>query len=144
MKYSVCLPATRPETVGHAIASIQAQTLSDWELLIVGQGADGDVRAAVTVAAGEDEQVRYLHIEVRGTSPARNAALHAASGEVIAMFDDDCEAAPDWLAVIDECLDDQPGVEVVGGALSAPTQRHRGLGNCPTLKSTGHGLRPGP
>jgi glycosyltransferase involved in cell wall biosynthesis len=133
VKYSVCLPATRPETVGHAIASIQAQTLTDWELLIVGQGADGDVRAAVAAAAGEDERVRFLHIEVRGTSPARNAALHAASGEVIAMFDDDCEAAPDWLAVIDECLDDQPGVGVVGGALSAPTQRHRGPGNCPTL-----------
>jgi glycosyltransferase involved in cell wall biosynthesis len=133
VKYSVCLPATRPETVVHTIASIKAQTVTDWELLVVGQGADAEVRAAAEVAAGDDRRARFIHIDVRGTSRARNAALRAASGDVIALIDDDCEAAPDWLAVIDDCLDDQPGVGVVGGALLAPTLHRRGPGNCPSL-----------
>jgi len=38
--------------------------------------------------------------KARALSRARNAAVRVADGDVIAMTDDDCEAAPDWLAVL--------------------------------------------
>ena len=67
--FSVCLPATRPSSVGAAIRSIQAQTFSDWELIVVGQGDDRELRAAVA-ANWWDDRVRYLHIARRGSSRA--------------------------------------------------------------------------
>ena len=130
MRFSVCLPATRA-VVADAIASIRAQTVDDWELLVVGQGDDGEVAPVVRAAQEQDGRLRYLHIDGRGASVARNAAMRAASGEVIAMLDDDCEAAPDWLAVIAECLDAGDGATLVGGALVAPPKARRGPGNCP-------------
>lgn len=133
MKFSICLPATRPSTVGYTIRSIQAQTLADWELIIVGQGEDEAVRAAALRAASGDERVRWIHIDGRGASLARNAALRAALGDIIALLDDDCEAAPDWLATIEKCLQAQPDVDVVGGALIAPGKARRGPGNCPAV-----------
>lgn len=132
MRFSICLPATRA-IVTATIASIEAQTAGDWELLVVGQGDDTEVRGAVSARADAAGRIRYIHIAQRTSSAARNAALRAASGEVIAMLDDDCEAAPDWLQVIDECLAEDESVGLVGGSLVAPPRARRGPGSCPEV-----------
>lgn len=133
MKFSVCLPATRSTSVGATIRSIQAQTISDWELLVVGQGDDDAVRHAVDAAGGDDARIRYLHIERAGSSRARNAAMRAARGEILAMTDDDCEARSDWLAVVDHALAADPDLALVGGALIAPPAEPIRPARCPTL-----------
>ena len=131
--FSVCVPATRASTVGHTVRSILGQTAADWELVVVCQGDADVVQAATMAASGGDQRVRWIHIDERGSSKARNAALRAATGDLVALIDDDCEAAPDWLATIGRCLDQQPDVMVVGGALLAPAPARRGPGNCPSL-----------
>jgi glycosyltransferase involved in cell wall biosynthesis len=128
--FSVCLPATRPGSVGAAIRSIQAQTFSDWELIVVGQGEDRELRAAVA-ASWWDDRVRYLRIARRGSSRARTAALKAARGEIVAMTDDDCEARPDWLAVMKGVLDEEPDTALVGGSMIAPARRAVWPASCP-------------
>ena len=133
MKFSVVIPTTRPASLGAAIRSIQAQTVTDWELLVVGQGQDQGVRQVVEAITDRDARVRYLHLEQRGSSRARTAATRAASGEIIAMTDDDCEARPDWLAVLMQILDDEPEVAAVGGALIAPPGTGVRPGRCPEL-----------
>ena len=133
MKFSVCLPATRPASVGATIRSIQTQTISDWELLVVGQGDDDQVRRAVEAARGDDARIHYLHIERAGSSRARNAAMRAARGEILAMTDDDCEARSDWLAVIDDALAADRDLALVGGALMAPPAEPIRPARCPTL-----------
>lgn len=40
----------------------------------------------------------FLHVPVPNISVARNAAIHAARGDWIALIDDDEEPRPDWLA----------------------------------------------
>jgi glycosyltransferase involved in cell wall biosynthesis len=136
VKFSVCIPATRPWTLPAAIRSIQAQTVADWELLIVGQGDDGEVRQLVEAARRSDGRIRYLHIDRRGSSRARSAALRAASGAIIAMTDDDCEARSDWLAVIAGAMADEPEVALVGGALIAPVGGPVRPARCPELMPT--------
>jgi glycosyltransferase involved in cell wall biosynthesis len=133
MKVSVCLPATRPATVGATIRSIQAQTVSDWELLVVGQGNDHQIRQVVEAAARADPRLRYVHIDKRGSSRARNAAMQAASGEILAMTDDDCEARPDWLAVLTGVMAEGSDVALVGGALIAPPPGPVRPARCPRL-----------
>ena len=138
MRFSVCLPATRAASVGATVRSIQAQSVSDWELLVVGQGDDRAVRAAVHLAGEGDPRVRYLHIERQGSSRARTVAMRVASGDIIAMTDDDCEARSDWLAVLKKAMADEPDVAVVGGALIAPPPTRPDVrpARCPSLLPT--------
>lgn len=131
MRFSVCIPAIRPTTVETPIQSIRRQTISDWELVVVGQGDDEPLRAVVERIAADDSRIRYVHIERPGTNRARNAAISAARGDVIAILDDDCTAREDWLAVFQEYLDAEPEVGLIGGALVAPPRSRGGIGTCP-------------
>jgi GT2 family glycosyltransferase len=115
------------------VESIRRQTLRDWELVVVGQGDDPALRAYGEGAARQDRRVRYIHLDRRGVSLARNVAVRAAVGEIIAITDDDCEAREDWLATVVDCFEKEPDVEVVGGAMVAPASKAGWLTNCPEL-----------
>jgi GT2 family glycosyltransferase len=132
---SVCVPATRPETVGETIAAIRRQTWTDWELIVLGQGATDLLQPAVAKAAGGDRRVRYVHLQGRGLSLARNAAIETALGSVIAFTDDDCEPQPDWLASIAHAFLDDPDLGLVGGAVLSPKALGV-LNTCPTVEPT--------
>lgn len=125
------IPTCRPTSLEAAIRAIQAQTVADWELLVVGQADDRGVRRVVEPIIARDARVRYVHIDRRGSSRARSAATRVASGELIAMTDDDCEPRPDWLAVLDQAFDDEPELAVVGGALIAPAGSGVRPARCP-------------
>ena len=134
MKISVCVAATRPDTVGATARSIAAQTHVDWELIVIVQGG-----AAAAVAEAVEREVprgraRVISQDGKGLSRARNVAIRMADGDVIAMTDDDCEAAPDWLAVLADRFESAPRAGIVVGAVVAPPTRVRGPGNCPACQ----------
>lgn len=131
---TVCVPAMRVETLGAAIRAIQAQTFTDWELLVVVQGPDPAAAPVAERALRGDPRGRILAIPTPGLSRARNAAFRAARGEVVAVTDDDGEAAPDWLAVLAAWFEAEPDVGLVGGALVAPpAPPGQGLSVCPEM-----------
>lgn len=129
MRISVIIPTIRADTLAAAITSVRQQSFESWELVVVGQGDEQSLRDVVVRAAEGDRRVRYIHLERRGGSIARNAGIAATTGEIIAFTDDDCEADPEWLAVLDEVFDDSD-VGLVGGSLIAPPADRR-LGVCP-------------
>jgi len=134
MKISVCVAATRPDTVGATARSIAAQTHGDWELIVIVQGG---AAAAVAEAVGREvpgSRARVIPQDGKGLSRARNFCVRVAGGDVIAMTDDDCEAAPDWLAVLADRFESVPRAGIVGGAVVAPPARVRGPGNCPACQ----------
>jgi len=134
MRISVCVAATRPDTVGATARSIAAQTHGDWELIVIVQGGAAPAVAEAVEREVPRSRARVLPQDGKGLSRARNAAVRAASGDVIAMTDDDCEAAPDWLAVLADRFESVPGAGMVGGAVVAPPARVRGPGNCPACQ----------
>ncbi len=88
----------RVESLPAAIASVEAQSYNAWELLIVDDGStDG---TAEYLAALEDPRVRKLETAGVGSCAARNAALDAAYGQVIAYLDDDNLWDPHWLKAV--------------------------------------------
>ncbi|HEX4612531.1 MAG TPA: FkbM family methyltransferase, partial [Urbifossiella sp.] len=85
--------------IRRAVASLCAQSFSDWELLAVDDGSVDDSPAILADLAAADPRVRvFRHPANRGVSAARNTALAAARGELIAYLDQDDEFYPDHLA----------------------------------------------
>jgi FkbM family methyltransferase len=84
--------------IERAFASLRAQTCLDWELLAVDDASADDSAARLDAFAASDPRVRvFRHPANRGQAAARNTALRAACGELIAYLDQDDEFYPDYL-----------------------------------------------
>ena len=78
------------------IESVQAQTVSDWQLLLVDDGStDGSLSVAKMYAA-KDRRMVVLQAPHAGQSAARNKGLAQATGEYIAFLDADDALEKDW------------------------------------------------
>lgn len=86
--------------VGEAIASLRAQTLGDFEALVIDDGSRDDSAAVALAAIGGDPRFRLIRQQNRGLSAARNAGLALARGEWVAFLDGDDAFAPDILAAL--------------------------------------------
>ncbi|HEX6588872.1 MAG TPA: glycosyltransferase family 2 protein [Longimicrobiales bacterium] len=81
-------------TLQRAVASIEAQTLSPGEIVIVDDGSP----TPLPVLQSGRVPVRVLrHEQNRGIPGARNAGIAAAQGRLLAFLDQDDEWAPDKL-----------------------------------------------
>src|SRR5262245_2796501 len=95
---SVVIPThNRPRMLAEALASVQAQTFTDYEIIIVSNGETAaNRRDSKYVASGYG--CTYLTLERGNRSRARNAGATAARGEWIAILDDDDWWKPEKLA----------------------------------------------
>jgi glycosyltransferase involved in cell wall biosynthesis len=103
-----------------AIRSVFAQTLVDWELILVDDGSsDGSSELARGYAVRHPERVRYLehpgHVN-RGMSASRNLGFGASRGRYVCFLDADDVWRTDKLAGQVALLAATPEVAVVGGA----------------------------
>ena len=94
---SIIVPVYKTERfLGACIASIQAQTFADFELILVDDGSPDNCPALCDAAAEKDARIRVVHQKNRGLSGARNAGLDAARGEWLAFVDSDDTVTPDF------------------------------------------------
>lgn len=98
---SVIVPAWNVAgLVGAAIDSLKAQTLGDFEALVVDDGStDGSGEAAQKAIAG-DPRFRVIRQDNRGLSGARNTGLAQARGAFLAFLDGDDAFDPRFLEVM--------------------------------------------
>lgn len=73
----------------NCIRSVQAQTLADWELILVNDGSTDGSDAICRTFAGADPRIRVIDQANAGVSAARNAGLDAAAGEYVTFLDGD-------------------------------------------------------
>lgn len=86
----VMLTYNRPQLIGRAIESVMAQTLTDWELVIVQDGANPHTIQVVGEWTARDPRVKHLRRDKGGNiANATNYGLRAAQGKYIAILDDD-------------------------------------------------------
>ncbi len=109
-------------TYGHApfirraLESLRAQTLDDWELIIVDDGSPDDTAAAVAPYRA-DPRVRYLRLERnRGLGAALNTALDLARAPLVAYLpSDDVYYAEHLAALITALEGDEAAVLAYSG-----------------------------
>ncbi len=76
--------------IAETIASVQAQSLDDWEMLVADDASGDRTAEIVERCAADDPRVRLIRLERNGgVARARNAALAAARGRFIAFLDSD-------------------------------------------------------
>ena len=96
-KITFILPIYKVEAyLPRALQSIAAQTLPDWEAILVDDGSPDGCGAICDRAAEADARFRVLHQKNAGSGMARNAGLHAARGEFIHFLDPDDYVEPDF------------------------------------------------
>jgi succinoglycan biosynthesis protein ExoM len=98
---SVIIPTfRRPDSFLRAARSVLAQRgAGDFEIVVVDNSPEASARAAFRILESEARVlVRWTHEPRPGVAHARNAAIKAARGDLIAWLDDDEEAPPHWLA----------------------------------------------
>jgi glycosyltransferase involved in cell wall biosynthesis len=90
-----------------ALASLSAQTFSDWCLVLVDDGSPrpGDVAAEVEKLGHPSIVVRQNR---RGVAVARNVALASSDSELVVVFDDDDVWMPTRLATQVSVLEREP------------------------------------
>lgn len=114
-RVSVIMPThNRAAYLPAAIASVQAQTYPDWELVIVDDASDDPTPGYL--ATVDDPRVRSLRVPHGGCCAARNAGLDATNGEIIAYLDDDNTMHPSWLKSVVWALEQRPDIDVLYGA----------------------------
>jgi Glycosyl transferase family 2 len=134
-RISVVTPTfNRPEALRRAIASVLAQTYDNWEMVVVDDGGELDPTAVIAQAA--DPRIRHSRIEKRGVLAARNHALSAATGSIVAYLDDDNVMDPGWLGAVAWAFAERADVDVVYGGLVIDDllrAEGRGSGSLPQL-----------
>lgn len=88
---SIITPAWNAEKyIAEAIRSVQAQTFSDWEMIIVDDCSDDRTAAIAWEYAAADARIRVMATEKNsGAATARNLALTVCGGRYIAYLDAD-------------------------------------------------------
>jgi glycosyltransferase involved in cell wall biosynthesis len=100
-----------------ALDSTLAQTLGDFELIVVDDGSTDATPAILAGAAGRDPRVRVQRQQPGGLSAAINAGCAAAEAPLIARMDADDVMLPDRLERQVAYLEAHPEVALLGGGI---------------------------
>jgi glycosyltransferase involved in cell wall biosynthesis len=93
---SIVVPVYRVEPyLAKCIDSILAQTLSDFELILVDDGSPDRCGAICDEYAAKDPRIQVIHKANGGLSSARNAGIDIARGKYLGFVDSD-----DWIEPI--------------------------------------------
>ncbi|MEO5580206.1 MAG: glycosyltransferase family 2 protein [Gemmatimonadaceae bacterium] len=111
---TICIPSfNREDLVGETLESLLAQTLPEWEAIVVDDGSTDAAMAVVSEYARRDSRIRLLE---RGRGPkgactCRNIAAEHAHGRYVLFLDNDDLLAPFALAQRVQVLDDDAGLD---------------------------------
>jgi glycosyltransferase involved in cell wall biosynthesis len=126
--FSIIIPAYNVEEfLVDCLKSIQEQSFSDYEVLVVDDGStDGTGRIAQEFA-GRDKRFSVLTKKNGGVSSARNLGLEHASGEFVWFIDGDDYIHPESLSWLNRLFEQYPQADYVTFDYDWTKKRYDGL-----------------
>ena len=98
LRVSVIIPTyNRAGYLQEALASVFAQTLAPWEVIVID---DGSTDETTQVVQNQPHPLRFYQQTHKGVAEARNVGLREASGDLIAWLDSDDLWETDFLATV--------------------------------------------
>ena len=120
------IPAYNAEpTLGRLLESVQKQTFSNFEVLIVNDGSKDDTQRIIDEFCAKDPRFRGFHKENGGVSSARNMALDNAKGKYIVFYDSDDTVPEGSMQVLFEAAEENNADLVVAGKRNSTLTRRR-------------------
>ncbi len=111
-RVSVVIPCwNQAQYLPAAIESVLAQTLQDFEIIVVDDGSPDDVVAALLPF--DDPRVKLIRQTNKGLSGARNAGCSVALGEFLLTLDADDEIVSTFLDKTVSAMDANPGLGII-------------------------------
>ena len=103
---SVVVPVYKVELyLKRCVESIQNQTLTDIEIILVDDGSPDRCGTMCDEYALRDTRIKVIHKENGGLSSARNAGVRAATGQYIGYVDSDDYIEPDMYEKMYACIE---------------------------------------
>ena len=98
------------------VPSLLAQSFGDFELILIDDSSTDD---SVAYARGRWPELRVVAAGEGnvGVAAALNAAVRAATGELVALLNNDLELEPGWLRALVDALDRHPQAASASGKL---------------------------
>lgn len=103
--------------IGETLKSLQQQTLTEWECIVVDDGSTDSTPEFVSRFAEGEPRVRYLHQPNQRQAVARNTGLAAARGHYIQFLDADDLIEPRKLERQVEFLEAHAEADIVYGGV---------------------------
>lgn len=99
-RVSIIIPTwNSSEFVGDALDGLQAQTIDDWEAIVVDDASEDETCSLVSVRRSRDLRIQLFTMSRHcGPARARNLGIDVAKGRYIAFCDSDDVWRPDKLA----------------------------------------------
>lgn len=112
-KVSVVIPCyNHGEFLQETLDSLQLQTYSDFEVIVVNDGSTDEGTVALLQRL-KMARTTVVHTENRGVSAARNRGIAEARGEYILPLDADDRIGPDYLELAVALLDSESDAGIV-------------------------------
>lgn len=127
-RVSVIIPAyNHARFITEAVDSVLRQTYQDFEIIVINDGSPDDTETVLQPYIKAGNIIYHLQANA-GVAVARNTGIAMASGEFVALLDDDDTWPPDKLEWQVRCLDESDAI-LVGGACDTgkPTRRRSRL-----------------
>ena len=117
MRISVVIPTyNRPRTLLQALRSLQEQTLSDFEILVVDNAADSEVEKMVAEFNLTAKHLGcYVSEPQLGLHNARHTSARVAQGDIFVFTDDDATFDPGWLQAYGKAFVEHHEMAAAGG-----------------------------
>lgn len=98
---SIIIPAFNAQnTIGNCISSIQNQSYSEYEIIIIDDGSTDETWSLIDKIMKYDERIVYFYQENKGPSAARNKGIEISTGKYVIFIDADDSIPYNYL----ECL----------------------------------------
>jgi GT2 family glycosyltransferase len=108
-KVSIITPVyNRPQYLEEAVNSIQRQSYTDWEHIIVDDGSTNVLTEEVLKKVSALPKIAFYRTENRGLGAARNFAIEKSAGEFILTLDDDDKWHPEFIAAALNIFNNKP------------------------------------
>lgn len=141
-KVSVIVPAfNMGDYLDDTLRSIAAQTLTDWECIVVNDASPDPRDAAIALRwEQEDPRFRSVLLEQNGyLARARNVGIEAARGRYIFPLDADDQITPETLATLSAALDGTREFDIAYGGALFVREDGRTPMRYPEAEARGHG-----
>jgi glycosyltransferase involved in cell wall biosynthesis len=106
--FSIIVPSYNVERyLEEAVESVEKQNFSDYEIILVDDGATDNTGSLCDELANKNSKIRVIHQKNAGLSEARNSGMKIAKGRYFILLDADDKLSNDSMKNLQKAIEDQ-------------------------------------